>query len=109
MITTSTNPRRIKYRRPRIAFSAVCGILCLLLIVLSVQSYSQWGQLHNWNISKHPIIVTIGASYFLAIGLTMMAAAVSWLPLSKRFSLRTLLIATTVVAALLGAVKWAVK
>ncbi len=35
-------------------------------------------------------------------------AAVPWLPWSNRFSLRTLLIATTLVAVVLGLIVWAV-
>jgi len=40
MIATSPNPERIKYRKLRIAFSVGCGVLCLLLIVLWVRSYT---------------------------------------------------------------------
>jgi hypothetical protein len=32
----------VRFRKLRIAFSAVCGIVCLLLIVLWVRSYSRW-------------------------------------------------------------------
>ena len=56
----------MKYRKLRIAFSAVCGVLCLLLI---------------------------------GLGAELLVEGFHW-----RFSLRTLLIATTLVAVVLGTI-----
>jgi hypothetical protein len=47
--------------------------------------------------------------YWFPVLILAAMAAFPWIRWSKRFSLRTLLIAMTVVAALLGAVVWAVK
>ena len=44
--------------------------------------------------------------YWFLILCVVVLAAVPWLPLSKRFSLCTLLIATTLVAAVLGLIVW---
>jgi hypothetical protein len=39
-------------RYPRIAFSAMCGVVCLLLIVLWVRSYWQWDALQYGGLSE---------------------------------------------------------
>ena len=44
--------------------------------------------------------------YWFCITGVVVAATVAWIPWSKRFSLRTLLIATTLVAVALGFVVW---
>jgi hypothetical protein len=152
-------PRLI--RGLRIAWSAVCGILCVLLIVLWVRSYSKkdicgltfanqkrcnycamqgriflivfdyetsaWaiGKRREWDIRSeatssddakgephfyfksfdgyysmilpHPLLVVLGTTL----------AAIPWL--QWRFSLRTLLIATTLIAVVLGLVVWAMS
>ncbi len=44
--------------------------------------------------------------HWFLVSMTLFAAVVPWLPWSRRFSLRTLLIATTLVAAVLGLVVW---
>jgi hypothetical protein len=144
-------------RKLRIAFSVLCGILCLLLVVMWVRShwrkdrcflrvdketyilYSEWGVL-IWN--HHPIpfdetdpIVEIVsrralpgadrlnpehlfvldqfgyARYPIPVMLVALCAAIPWLPTKplRRFSLRTLLIATTLVAVLLGAIGYAIR
>jgi hypothetical protein len=146
---TRRDNRPMKYRRRRIAFPAVCGVLCLLLIALWVRSF-WWVDIalgrHYSFMSVHgclmgslgedptrrqtlilsqnlrPMreagtVLRSGASYGFAYGrivgsLTLglphllpaiVAAgirAAPWLP--WRFSLRTLLIATTLVAIGLG-------
>jgi hypothetical protein len=53
-----------------------------------------------------PSYVTLCVPYWLLVLLSTLLAAVPWLPWSKRFSLRTLLIATTLVAVVLGLVVW---
>jgi hypothetical protein len=47
------------------------------------------------------------ASHWAAVLLMLALTAAPWFPWSKRFSLRTLLIATTLVAVVLGLVVWA--
>jgi hypothetical protein len=47
--------------------------------------------------------------YLLPVVLCATFATIPWLPLSRRFSLRALLFATTLVAILLGAIVYAVK
>jgi hypothetical protein len=138
----------------RIAVSAVCGILCVLLIVLWVRSY-WWHSYINWrnsagglNVSSYqgvvdilrhsiptnaagwsimeepankwaartngrppsliprvvrgPAAIGIQFPYWLLMLVTAAVAALPWV--KSRFSLRTLLIATTLVALLLGLV-----
>jgi hypothetical protein len=143
-------------RKLKIAFSVVCGIVCLLLIVLWIRSYwwcdiaegaltrssgfriasrkgdvscrkypaskAGWGIRSiememlrvrtgwspppgfywRWQIS--PIVQA--PHHFLLCTVAVLAAApwVRW-----RFSLRTLLIATTLVALLLGAIVYAIR
>ncbi len=48
-------------------------------------------------------------SYWLLNLTVIVIATIPWLPWSNRFSLRTLLFATTLVAAVLGAIVWVVK
>jgi len=43
----------MKYRKLRITWSVLCGILCLLLIALGVRNHSQWDDVvgsfdNNW-------------------------------------------------------------
>jgi hypothetical protein len=140
----------MKYRKLRIAISTVCGIVCLLLIVLWVRSYwvtdAAWGDLTSkyavacgssyghvigvladqsvgpWKVNsvqldKRPTsakeafggsgVVEFDLPHFVVALVCGAIGAVPWMP--WRFSLRTLLITTTVVAALLGAVVWALK
>jgi hypothetical protein len=156
----------VKYRKLRIAFSAVCGIVCLLLIVLWVRSYvwievmtlpaiwgttieigsfkgafavgaeqdgvqweverysaKEWEQFVTsvgpvaplpstvWGgIYKTPAATTIFLPYWLlAIAFAACAASPWRQQLSFRFSLRTLLIAMTLVAVVLGLMVWAAR
>jgi hypothetical protein len=142
----------------RIAFSVVCGIICLLLIVFWFRSYgvceivshgsneaitigsnngtvyiarsvvlplplgssppSDWKfqttdvqldkpTLFTWSSNRKASIFYL-PFWFLVIGAAALSA-MPWLRWQKRFSLRTLLIATTVVAALLGAIVYAIR
>jgi hypothetical protein len=137
----------------RIAFSAACGIVCLLLIALWVRSYqrcdlishydgagtnrtlgsnngyayfmhtdltgvlmSQSFQRRGWLIGDTDVTdipakfgwestkyqTTIRVPYIYILPVIGVATGIPWLPWSKRFSLRTLLIATTLVAVVLG-------
>jgi hypothetical protein len=153
----------MRFRKLRIAFSAVCGVVCLLLIVLWVRSHnsvdfvqlglnkshgicvmSVIGRLWIYNPGPLPVNSeyppfemdshTIGEKYYEAdswdfsgevlgfswtsgsdswhltvpdwafVLLTIALAAAPWL--RWRFSLRTLLIATTLVAVVLGLIVW---
>ena len=111
----------MRHRKLRMAFSAVCGLACVLLIVLWVRSYRAhfdirlpwsdhllcsfrgWMQLLGESDPLTGIRRTeFPTPYWLPTGLAVTSSAVPWLPWSARFSLRTLLIATTLVAVVLG-------
>jgi hypothetical protein len=154
-------------RKLRIAFSVVCGILCLLLIALWVRSYwnyerltcldssfwefqssrgaifldvttdsrisssansrklsfvtrpqseIEWGPVGTWwswpSMTRRPSItrgapplvqtISINVPFWLPILTIGIIVGGLWIPWSARFSLRTLLIATTLVAVVLG-------
>jgi hypothetical protein len=148
------------FRKLRIAWSAMCGILCLLLIVLWVRSYtwaddliirlpgsrefvihsmqgstawyrasglpparavviesesverltdgtstraSWFNDLLDLQVLRRPVLLP---HWIFILGISALSI-VPWL--RYRFSLRTLLIATTLVAVLLGAMIWAVR
>jgi hypothetical protein len=55
------------------------------------------------------IVVAASIPLWIPVVFGSQLAAAPWIPWQKRFSLRTLLIATTLVAVLLGAVIWAVR
>jgi hypothetical protein len=165
---TGPNPTQ-KHRKLRIAFSAVCGIVCLLLIALWVRSYwfadtiglsqrfslsTYRGELvvgivtdnsgffqvdqgyasqelsdvfDSWNVrgAAHPtwsVLLARGEAlpgslnfivveFYTLLSIPLIAALVAapWMRWSNRFSLRTLLIGMTLIAALLGAIVWASK
>jgi hypothetical protein len=136
----------MRYRKLRIAFSAVCGVVCLLLIVLWLRSYYRLDRL--WHVDKNLCLTMIGSTtgtvefhhasqsrlaiapqawwhssdpapkdvsdfwasadkngfYFrFPIWLpTVIFATLAPLPWIRRFSLGTMLIATTVIAVVLG-------
>ena len=141
----------------RIAVSTVCGILCVLLIVLWARSYNcrddimgfpfghhvkmssldgrmrcavsrQVWTSHPWHFStlssdtqgnlqgwaQHPSAtmgfqvvlsanwLTVGVPHWFIAALSVICAAALWPNWSRRFSLRTLLIATTLIAVVLA-------
>jgi hypothetical protein len=153
----------MRFRKLRIAWSVVCGIACVLLIVLWVRSYWWYdmlvldlhsrmvgfgsfrgefvhslfnvtpppdgGNFHWVNRSEYitaatefplvrngrPAETTLGFGWFtgvdwhylfvpiwLPVVSTAALAIILWLPAFHRFSLRTLLIATTLVGVVLG-------
>jgi hypothetical protein len=152
----------MKFRKLRIAFSAACGVLCLLLIALWLRSY-RWNDQFSIHLSDSRVIGPNSFSGRLSFGictspdakfmwpaglnsepiinqppvpnfsfgrmtgtpprtvdfvwvpywfLLLLATAVGvspWIRWSQRFSLRTLLIATTVVAVVLGTVVYAAR
>ena len=153
----------MKFRKLRIAWSVMCGIVCVLLIVLWVRSFTvmdsllfqysstspclRINSLHAgtfitfrnygygasvWRISHTPIADTfmledvngqkvntawfhvwrnngtseVYAPYWFPLLLSGAHTAAQWIGRSNRFSLRTLLIVTTLVAVVLGLVVW---
>jgi len=137
----------------RIAFSATCGIVAVLLCVLWVRSYwfvdggmgtvggwftassSERGycyigggeedEFHEWKYYVASVpqtsphrkltfrIASDGAEIFvphiLLVSLLGALAISPWLHLPRQFSLRTLLIATTLVAVVLGLIVWGAR
>jgi hypothetical protein len=162
----------MKFRKLRIALSAMCGVVCALLIVLWVRSYavidnfvyrldvkgiafgSYGGDLHfgslaswrslpwdaedgrlriqHWPIDRqkpnpmeqvrqsHMTLLGFGMigdstefavfiPYWFLCGVSGACAALLWPIKSRQFKLQTLLIATTLIAVLLGIIAWAAK
>jgi hypothetical protein len=144
----------MKYRKLRIAWTLVWGVLAILLCVLWIRSYwlndnlsigagrplasfrpyvtfvSNWGFIQimesrildngAWIYSNQPAWERTdvgfewrddGAIKIPDIFLLVVAVAAGMAPWLnyKRFSLRTLLIATTLVAVVLGLIAWAVR
>lgn len=142
----------MKFRKLQIAFSAMCVVACVLLIVLWVRSYSKWDRAWLGGFGYHRVQsvrgfiefdsseCTIAARpgqwgldsgladdrfddirafslsatafdnnhatfpHWLPILLALAFAIATWPARNWRFSLRTLLIATTLVAMVLGIV-----
>jgi hypothetical protein len=145
----------MNYRKLRIAWSVACGILCLLLVVLWVRSYTcrdgctlasrlyldsyygrieyhlllpPYSQEHDWfyfcdspqlDFAKNPLLefrLQSGPNrsgrvpHWFPLLLSAALAVAPWIrQLNLRFSLRTLLIAMTLVAIVLGLVIWAAR
>ena len=147
----------MRFRKLRFAWSVVCGIACVLLIVLWVRSYSMdegynlvnkrliarsigwnWGTMYihrmdlntagisarptnGWKHGKSEANRTVTSfmwhwtsnhldirfPFWLIIGVVAALSATPWI--RWRFSLRTLLIATTLVAVVLGLIVWAAQ
>jgi hypothetical protein len=142
----------------RIAFSATCLIVCVLLIVLWMRSHSKWDRLFyhfpsggtagfsswdgniivgveyssgvsysrgfeldsqltsQWQLDpsergflfmRDSSEFAVGMPHWLPIFLSAALAAIPWI--RWRFTLRTLLIATTLVAVVLGLIVWALR
>lgn len=126
-----TRPRILRYLR--ITISAVCLIACVLLVGLWVRSYQQLDDLGDWQkhpivsaegrVLVHgrytasetspfllgglrviPVGAAVTVPYWSLVLVTATLAALPWIPSSSRFSLRTLLLATTLLALILGIV-----
>jgi hypothetical protein len=82
----------MRFRKLRIAWSVLCGLSCVPVSVLWLRSYWQRAEMY-W------------AVVFFA-SLSALFACIPWLPWSNRFSLRTLLLATTLVAVTLGVIAY---
>jgi len=142
--------KRLFTSRLRIAWSVICGIACVLLIVLWVRSYSHssgrlthldarqrmfslWsrngavlvsaadrgtGYRNGWTIhfvqdsflgfgfAGNAQAYSIQMPYWFPLAAVGIAGVAPWISRANRFSLRTLLIATTVVALALGTFIW---
>jgi hypothetical protein len=141
----------VRFRKLRIAWTAFCGIACVLLVVLWVRSYwrsefiqrrtltgsttigTNAGHVYltkryrpnsngGWTSGANEptqsdskfIWVTLGGATRITVPcwftvlVPIILAGSPWIPF-KRFSLRTLLIATTLVAVVLGAIVYAVR
>ena len=122
----------MRFRKLRIAWSVTCGIACVLLIALwvrsiqhdyvfpehwknptiQIRSYSgtfevtRWVSPSKWTMTPSTIIKIPYLVLTLITAAAAIAPGVRW---SKRFSLRTLLITTTLVAVALGLVAWLVN
>ena len=116
-------------RKLRIAFSVTCGIVCLLLIALWVRSYRASIKMHVGDFSVVSCYGRIDVQVFddprgtfawpyqplfkvrhsVLVFATAALGTATWAPWSNRFSLRTLLIATTLVAVALGLIVWAAR
>lgn len=83
----------MRFRKLRIAFSAVCLIAFVLVFVLWVQDYR-----------GTRLIVSVRYAFPALISFGL--ALAPWASGPTRFSLRTLLIVTTLVAVLLGLLVW---
>lgn len=105
------------------------GIVCLLLVVFWVRSYTivDMGSMNfssTWGGAVSSDSGEVGSSvvhlngevlddwlftipYWLLLILSAIAGALSWVPWSKRFTLRTVLIAMTLVAVVLGLIVYA--
>jgi hypothetical protein len=151
------------FRNVRIAFSVVCGIVCLTLVVLWGRSYwrcdiiegkgatstyfifgsargiiglggspdflsgskiTQWGfdsyppdydeplpepQFLGFHFDQNQLGTELVVPFWFPVLVTAGMAVFPWIQNTKRYSLRTLLIATTLVAVLLGAIVYALK
>jgi hypothetical protein len=125
----------MKFRKLRIAWSAAWGAMAVLLIVMWVQSYWLKDQLYYTASYGNKVLSTNGEiqvmclipsdfhfnqfttarptawnlRYSYITTLIVSIGVIPWLPWSKRFSLRTLLIATTLIAMVLGIIVWTTR
>jgi hypothetical protein len=123
-------PAIMKYRKLQIAWSALCGIICLLMGVEWVQSFSNsykgWhtlsrfgdGPTYYYDSFEGQLRITTAQNwetgalviyYWVCIAIFLGLVALPWLPWSNRFSVRTLLIGMTLIAVGLGAIVFAVR
>jgi hypothetical protein len=98
------------FRKLRIAWSVGCGIACVLLIALWVRSYSDslmavWGSHYYFfgnGMVAYGRLREVAVPLWSAVAITAAASAAPWF--RWRFTLRTLLIATTLIAVVLGTI-----
>jgi hypothetical protein len=158
MRAADPNTTPLRFRKLRIAFSAVCGIICLLLIALWVRSHWRFDCIYSLykNRMSHGMSLTLASNagiilipirparetdlflydhkgwklrsreadpetfnvqwmpapdkpwvvipHWLPVVLCSTLAAAPWIQRFRRFSLRTLLIAMTLAAVILGTI-----
>jgi hypothetical protein len=117
------------YGALRITASAACGLACVLVVVLWIRSdwhpqslgpygtpefayviSSSDGEAFLIKQVEVPLLVVISVPYWAITLVALTFTAVPWLSLLPiRFSLRTLLIAVTLVAVGMGVVGWLVR
>jgi uncharacterized membrane protein len=93
----------MRFRKLRIAWSVFSALVAVLLIVLWFLGRRSWygDQLH---IAEMLAVLAVYAACVLIILIVGIGVAVH-----PRYSLRTLLIATTLVAIVLGLIVWAIR
>jgi hypothetical protein len=92
---------RMRFRKLRIAWSVGALIILLLSgIQPASDGYETMRQMYFYLWWDHPVVWTASV---------LVIAIASWLPWPNRFTLRTLLIATTLVAVVLGLIVYAVR
>jgi hypothetical protein len=124
----------MKFRNLRIAWSIMCGIACVLMIVLWIWSF-RWessatvfhqyirsidrylyfellprgagAYLLQFHGNSAPTVSAVAAPYWLLVPLAVALAFAPWI--RWRFSLGALIIATTLVAAVLGSAVYLLK
>ena len=122
--------RTRRIRNLRIAVSAVCGILCGLLITLWVPSYYSgfWTRISRLDaiivsrqgtLEVNPIPVGINSAqqrataatipYSLILLLFLTLAGLPWVQWSRRYNIRNLLIVTALFAFLLALIAAAIR
>ena len=67
-----------------------------------------WPPGRQFGIERHADHTHIGARHWFFVAFSMALVATPWLRFLKRFSLRTLLVVTTLVAVVLGAIVYAI-
>ena len=109
----------MKYRKLRIAWSVTWGVVAVLLCVLWVRSYlavhdelgihnsiylSDGGYIHSFEGPTLGDVLPARLPFVIPVVVAAGLTSLPWFPF--RFSLRTLLIATTLVAVVLGLIVW---
>jgi hypothetical protein len=102
---------RKSLRYLRITWTVLCGLACILLIVFWIRDH-QWYESYVASSRRYcmPIapVPDLFLSMLLSVCLTgLFVSASPWI--AFRFNIRTLLVVTMVVAALLGFAVWAVN
>lgn len=115
----------MKFHKLRIAWSIFWGVAAVLLVGMWVQSYRLYVDFNragqHWvawwygsiSVSSRPSADPYFTQYhcefpcWLSVTTAVAFILIGWIP--ERFTLRTLLVATTVVAVVLGAVVWSIR
>src|SRR5258705_12148017 len=94
----------MRFRKLRIAWSVMWGLACVWIVFAAWGAFLRHGDsfLFPPHVEQH----TDWGKYLYLLPAFSFAAIVPWLPWPKRFTLCTLLIATTLVAVVLGLIVW---